>query len=526
MFTTLYIGRFIGYDIGMLDEKYFFDRLIDFSRDGGNVEGLSYKLFNISEDIRNGILDQSNFNDFIYSIKEYAEHCLEVDDNGNYKYYMYLYDYFIKYGAESLVNIDTIYFNSYFTFDELKSIKNSNLKFFTKCKFIFLKKFNLDYDSYLEAKRINDIFPGMLFKVNGNEELIDIKEFEKSVFAIDDLVDENIISALSPLEKLVYIYDIVRGRNYISNDDSYCLSRDLSKVLLGDDIVCCGFVNIFNYLLNKYGISCDKYYIYFKSDSKSGHVRSVVYLNDPKYNVDGIYYCDPTWDCKEDNSNNYLYGYLHFCNIFPQMVLLDNNKYKYPIDSSRGFSKEKILEEDDKMKNTVFYMDCDIDNINVSTLMYLGIDKFLLFYEKLLSIPRFEGPSINIDELIDRMGYIVHESTKPISPQCLMKAISNVRKLLYYQNPEDYPYSEDAIYCVLLNSKFCDNSSEYNILKNIGLADDYSPMSDEQCESLIHELHDDTCVGSDIKRVQFTKIMRDFLIKKQNEEQMKLSLKK
>ena len=63
---------------------------------------------------------------------------------------------------------------------------------------------------------------------------------------------------LSPLETVLYVYDLVRERKYQEEGANEChtKSRDLTSVLLGDKIVCAGFVNLFNTILEKLDIKC------------------------------------------------------------------------------------------------------------------------------------------------------------------------------------------------------------------------------------------------------------------------------
>lgn len=121
---------------------------------------------------------------------------------------------------------------------------------------------------------------------------------------------------LSELEKIMYVYDIVKYRIYNKDEDNYLNNRDLDKVTSGNTIVCSGFSNLFNAILMSLDIKA------MPLISKTAkHQRSIVYVNDSKYDIDGIYVFDPTWDCRKKESENY---YLERYNYF--MMPLSRSK--------------------------------------------------------------------------------------------------------------------------------------------------------------------------------------------------------
>ena len=88
--------------------------------------------------------------------------------------------------------------------------------------------------------------------VDGNSKPVKISEYEKTVLAIDDIVVKINKYNLSPIEQIMYAYDLVRDRVYQLEDDGedYSVSRDISSVLFGDKIVCVGFAEIFSKVLD------------------------------------------------------------------------------------------------------------------------------------------------------------------------------------------------------------------------------------------------------------------------------------
>ena len=121
---------------------------------------------------------------------------------------------------------------------------------------------------------------------------------------------------LSELEKIMYVYDIVKYRIYNKDEDNYLNNRDLDKVTSGNTIVCSGFSNLFNAILMSLDIKAMPLI-----SKTANHQRSIVYVNDSKYDIDGIYVFDPTWDCRKKESENY---YLERYNYF--MMPLSRSK--------------------------------------------------------------------------------------------------------------------------------------------------------------------------------------------------------
>ena len=144
---------------------------------------------------------------------------------------------------------------------------------------------------------------------DGNKTERHIEEYKKTIDAIDEIVKTIRKHNLSPLEEIMYAYDLVREKVYTRELDTESdrISRDLSSVLFGDKIVCAGYVAIFNSVLKNLGISVMDYKLIKKENNKKGHVRSLIYVKDKKYHVNGVFMFDPTWDSKKcEGDKSYL----------------------------------------------------------------------------------------------------------------------------------------------------------------------------------------------------------------------------
>lgn len=108
----------------------------------------------------------------------------------------------------------------------------------------------------------------------------------------------------SPAESFYYIYNLLKQRIYHEEgkDEKETKSRGLKEVLYGDKIVCVGYSNLFAAISSVLGLSaevCSWEHI----KEEEGHASNVVYLNDSKYNICGVYGVDVTWDSKENEKD-------------------------------------------------------------------------------------------------------------------------------------------------------------------------------------------------------------------------------
>lgn len=146
-----------------------------------------------------------------------------------------------------------------------------------------------------------------------NEETVSLTEF---VNVGNDIKKEaEVIKSHhnSPLENLMYVYDYVRRKPYqdVKNDES-SIPRDLDSVIHGNHIVCVGYSNHFKALCDELSIPCRVYHLEPVNDDDYGHARNIVYLKDTKYDINGIYFCDCSWDSKKRKNDEYLNSYHYF----------------------------------------------------------------------------------------------------------------------------------------------------------------------------------------------------------------------
>ena len=198
-----------------------------------------------------------------------------------------------------------------------------------------------DFDFVKE--RYGDI-DNIRFYIEGNTLSIDIDEYRQTIEYIQGIIELVSSHRLSPLEKMLYAYDIVRDRVYKleSGDESPYKSRDLTQVIVGDRIVCSGFSKILGAVLTELGIR-NMVQLLRNNVEGNGHARNVCYIRDDKYGVEGIYYMDATFGSKKSEGDDaYLKNYEYFARSQMDMELITRGIYR---DISLGGFSRKMLED-------------------------------------------------------------------------------------------------------------------------------------------------------------------------------------
>lgn len=120
----------------------------------------------------------------------------------------------------------------------------------------------------------------------------------------------------SPLEKVMCLYHLLKKYNYNSEEssDHWAVSRTLIGVVNNNfkKIVCAGYSKLFYsiiYQMFDNDIRAFENTIQTKYlDGETGnHRNNIVYLKDDKYNIEGFYYLDITWDSNKKISNSFRY---------------------------------------------------------------------------------------------------------------------------------------------------------------------------------------------------------------------------
>lgn len=176
---------------------------------------------------------------------------------------------------------------------------------------IFIDANELSLNELKEIKKMH--FNGEVYTIykNNQHEDASLGDLIKALEIIASVSDNIIKYQLSPLEELIYVYDILKMRDYkkANNEKSFSRSRDLNKILFDDKIVCEGYANIMQSVLGMLGINSVLKY-YDNTNLKTGHVSNLVYLYDKKYYIEGLFEFDATWEAsrqKDYRINSYVW---------------------------------------------------------------------------------------------------------------------------------------------------------------------------------------------------------------------------
>lgn len=331
-----------------------------------------------------------------------------------------------------------------------------------------------------------------------SEKPIPISDFLTAMNVISEAKDKILSLDLSPMEKTMYIYDMVRNRlyNMESEEDDHTISRDLYQVLIGEYIVCSGFANIFNKMLNEVGIK-SQIVILDSKDKTPGHARVYAYIYDEKYGIDGAYYFDPTWDCKnENNSNEFLSRYKYFALTRDEIIKLDGDMFRWHYSKKSYEDIKKLIKE----KSWVLLS-------SGALLLRLGIDDALERIDKILYSD--VGSQKAADELLRELDDIEEKFNRPIPAETFVTLLNNVRKVQFYENPEFYPYTLYDFYITFCNSNWCFQHEN----QGDGISINSSNPSMPSMTQFI-EFANEGGIGKEIEGVRLTKVLQKVRDKK------------
>lgn len=108
---------------------------------------------------------------------------------------------------------------------------------------------------------------------------------------------------LSPVEKVAYVYDLLKGWKYKENQNKD-RARQIHGIIEDGTIVCVGYSEFAHQLLSELGIPSTKINVdCLLEDGTTGyHTRNIIRVDDDKYNIHGLFAMDITWDSDRDVS--------------------------------------------------------------------------------------------------------------------------------------------------------------------------------------------------------------------------------
>lgn len=355
-------------------------------------------------------------------------------DKYNEEYLNCLYASYKK----KIYDLNNSFFSCYISendhiFIDIDTIDNFNLlkEFINRIKNIDIvikasnteKVFN--FISSLNENEVSNVYINYQF----SSENASVKDYKNMISKLHDLVHTIKSLNLSEIETVMVVYDIVKANEYKKKSfDDPSLTRAVHNVVLGDGCVCAGFSNYFNYLLNELGIK--SYPVILDHDNRiTRHQRSIMYVNDKKYGVEGIYMFDPTYDCKKDDNfvNNYDYflqSVSYFKKCFGDEYIdasgLGNHDVYTLLDTSNKDLDDMELIDYGNINKTISFLNrmCGKKNDYSSMFDLEKNKKCVNKYKRLLSrevdFNKFMNLLFNIKQVEEEIGMIDGYSTDEV----------------------------------------------------------------------------------------------------------------
>lgn len=282
-------------------------------------------------------------------------------------------------------------------------------------------------------------------------DIISIKEYLRLEKILYQMVEP--ACNLSPFERYIYDYNVVKQyKQYKENEKNKSASRNLYAILENEYMVCVGYSHMLGDLLNKSKvkniyIGMDVDLSYDKKDEKEvvkinrgGHARRFVYINDPKYGIDGFYVADPTWD---NDLKNDLYNHL----LLTNEEETETRRYNFLPTSVSNSSIElmNIQSIEEFYQKINFYLDRNqesnlkkiISNL-IDDMRKLDNNFIKKLEEKYPEIQKNSVPWPNEKEVLYEIGeYLLTKVNKPVSGQTIMSAVSEVYQKAYHLEGEE-----------------------------------------------------------------------------------------
>lgn len=346
----------------------------------------------------------------------------------------------------AIVQIDNIRENQEDYINDLNRI----IKIYNRLNKNFILQFDVE-----QRKDLYNIIP-LLKKCRGKN--IKIK-CEQTEYTIDEYITEDekleaIVknikeSNMSPLEKYFAVYNIVKKyKPYKENYEDLDQARKIKYILDNEYIVCVGYSSLLVELLNKVGIEActyktttSKYDDETNINEKEKHFRTIVNIKDDKYNVDGYFIADATWDNHKNVGDTYDYALRPFNSMQKSEELFSLELIDYILDNSdfNSFCLKINIILNKKIKYGSYLLSAYESIFNEIICILKGIDT--LEYKKLMkyvNTDEFSRTEKFYERFLTEVGhYIVSKSNKEISPNVIAKA-ATISKFYNEDIPESF----------------------------------------------------------------------------------------
>ena len=304
----------------------------------------------------------------------------------------------------------------------------------------------------------------ILFYSDKSEKRLSVDDMYKVEKTLDIFVEDIKKSNLSPYEKYVAVYYIVKSfKKYKEYAPHSLESRSIYLTLTNDYLVCVGYSTLLVELLKRVGIQAEEIGV-FLSSPKGGHSRCMVNLVDSKYDIDGIFFCDPTKDEYQARNKD-------FFEIAPNMNM-DRERAIEDIDYDPLLSFGLIFPKSDEelykylLSNTNVYEIKKLEKIDPNFITEVGkIDKY------------FPRDDITLQYAAKLNNYLQRKMSTHISREIQYKTIIEIKQFIEGRKytPDEYErewkkitskdivYKFDSIRSKIPNNNQKNNNFEFKI---------------------------------------------------------------
>lgn len=350
--------------------------------------------------------------------------------------------------------------------------------------------FNFKSEPIIINKRYNKI---KNVKLNVYIETINtIKEIKESIVKYN----------LSPFEQLMLAYDFVKARKYNEEiENSGDVSRDLSKVLKSENIVCLGYSVLLASICDQLGIKNDVK-IYFPTTGNIGHATFTAYIKDFKYNIRNYFEFDPTFDSNKGNKDDAN----RYNNFGKNYRLIEERNKKIGLESTCidnidriNKSYDDIIGETSPLKN--FKVICFLDK---ASKVYLKLNE----KDSANAIKNLKAEDVSNDLLKKIKDDLISIYNEKIKPDSFIKAFYNVRRVEHSINPNRYELSyKDVMQALdtMQTLNFKQFNQDYGLL-NANFVESY--LKELLCQYDLKDEKLEDKIYYDSKRMELINVLR------------------
>lgn len=258
----------------------------------------------------------------------------------------------------------------------------------------------------------------------------------------------------TPMESLIFLYDMARRKPYRVFESNQSVSRDLSQITNSPYIVCEGYANYINAVCHALNIPCEKVYWYPKNGTK-GHASNLVYINDDYYNIHQFVEIDAVYGVrKNEQDTDYIN---HYNYLFDPLHIADLRKKKYEYQNNLTACQptiqyDRIKKLESFLPSTIiqleFYNSLINKILNVSNM--IGLEPLSSICKK--EIEKIKQGQLNIEKIESIYQKYMQLMTKKIEEEYMMEAIYKVRRIEHLIDPKNYPLSPYIFDTIIKNS--------------------------------------------------------------------------